>query len=319
MMAAIPLFGSRVSPRCLFSKEIVVVKVEDGKLVSRITHPISDPSEDALLDELVELGVDTLVCGGVDQDFVEDAHICRINVINNVAGEVEVVIQALKEGRLVPGFGLSREREAAASPSPDVPAVEVHCLRCADKLCMEGKPCSLAPLAAAPFMEPVKRQMAEVADDISSEEGPKMCRVAELVHFALGMGYKRIGVAFCVEMFAEAEILCGVLQRFFEVVPVCCRIGAAPVEEEASDRGSCCNVIGQAEILNRHNTDLNVMAGLCVGCDILFAGHSAAPATTLFVKDKSLANNPVGALYSRYHLDSIIGKSGLVALKGGPR
>ncbi len=318
MMAAIPLFGSRVSPRCLFSHEMVLVQVEDGIIKSRVNHALSEPTEDALLDELVELGVDTLVCGGVDQDFIEDAHICRIAVINNVAGEVEVVIQALKEGRLAAGFGLSRERETAAA-CPEAPAVEVHCLQCAEKACMEGKACPLAPFAAVPIMEPLKLQMAEVAADVSAAEGPKLCRVAEVVHFALGMGYKRIGVAFCVEMFQEAEILCGVLSRFFEVVPVCCRIGAAPPGEAAGERGSCCNVAGQAEVLNRRNTHLNVMVGLCVGCDILFAGKSAAPATTLFVKDKSLANNPVGALFSRYHLDGIVEKSGLAALKGGPR
>ena len=40
------------------------------------------------------------------------------------------------------------------------------------------------------------------------------------------MGYRRIGLAFCWELFREAETLSGVLSRFFEVKPVCCRIGS---------------------------------------------------------------------------------------------
>jgi uncharacterized metal-binding protein len=39
--------------------------------------------------------------------------------------------------------------------------------------------------------------------------------------------------------------------------------------------------------------------------DCLFAGESRAPVTTIFVKDKSLANNPIGAVYSHYYLKDI--------------
>jgi uncharacterized metal-binding protein len=160
--------------------------------------------------------------------------------------------------------------------------------------------------------------VAEIAADVSSEKERKLCRVAELVHFALGMGFRRLGIAFCVEMFREAEILGGVLQRFFEVVPVCCRIGTSLGETPEPGTGClACNVVGQAEILNQHYTDLNVMVGLCVGCDIIFSGRSLAPATTLFVKDKSLANNPVGALYSRYYLEELVAESNFPNLQEG--
>ena len=133
------------------------------------------------------------------------------------------------------------------------------------------------------------------------------------------MEYKRLGVAFCVEMFREAEILCSVLGRFFDVIPVCCRIGSTLKEDAARGEGThsvVCNAIGQAQVLNHGHTDLNLIVGLCVGCDILFTEHSAAPVTTLFVKDKSLANNPVGALYSRYYLDDLIEESALDRKKG---
>jgi uncharacterized metal-binding protein len=131
--------------------------------------------------------------------------------------------------------------------------------------------------------------------------------VAELVHVSVGMGYERIGVAFCWELFREAETLVQVLARFFTVVPVCCRIGTGSGPESGPTRGQNghCNPILQARMLNRAKTDLNVQAGLCLGCDVLFSAESKAPVTTLFVKDRSLSHNPVAAIYTRYHLEDL--------------
>ncbi|MBD3161170.1 MAG: DUF1847 domain-containing protein, partial [Candidatus Latescibacteria bacterium] len=128
------------------------------------------------------------------------------------------------------------------------------------------------------------------------------------VHFALGMGYQKIGLAFCWELFRETEILTPVLARFFTVFPVCCRIGSA--EEPGPDRtaggnGSVCNPVAQAAVLEKAKTELNVLVGACMGSDLLFTAHSHAPVTTLFVKDRTLAHNPVGAIYTRYHLEAL--------------
>jgi len=54
--------------------------------------------------------------------------------------------------------------------------------------------------------------------------------------------------------------------------------------------------------LNRVGVDLNVMVGMSMGADCIFSRFSDAPVTALFVKDRSLANNPIGAIYSEYYL-----------------
>jgi uncharacterized metal-binding protein len=126
------------------------------------------------------------------------------------------------------------------------------------------------------------------------------------------MNYRRIGIAFCIELIEPAQVLTTILRRFFDVVPVCCKIGGIPLHElaavPAEDAGLrsaesvVCNPRGQAEVLNQRETDINIIVGLCVGADSLFARESRAPVTTLFVKDRSLANNPIGALYSDYYV-----------------
>jgi uncharacterized metal-binding protein len=137
------------------------------------------------------------------------------------------------------------------------------------------------------------------------------------------MKYRRIGVAFCVDLFEATDILVRVLRRFFEVYPICCKVGGqvaadpwvALINPAATTdfREINCNPQGQAEILNRLDTDLNIAVGLCMGADCLFAKASKAPVSTLFVKDRSLANNPIGALYSDYYLKEVtrssVGKS----------
>jgi len=74
----------------------------------------------------------------------------------------------------------------------------------------------------------------------------------------------------------------------------------------SSGRLVACNPAGQAAVLNRLKTDFNVVVGLCIGSDCLFSQLSDVPTTTLFVKDKSLANNPIGAVYSDYYLKEAI-------------
>ena len=53
----------------------------------------------------------------------------------------------------------------------------------------------------------------------------------------------------------------------------------------------------QAKLLNEQKTDFNIALGLCVGHDSLFYQYSEARVTTLVVKDRVLAHNPVGAIY----------------------
>lgn len=93
----------------------------------------------------------------------------------------------------------------------------------------------------------------------------------------------------------------------FEPYGVICKVGAKDksvlgVREEDKVRPgqheSACNPIMQAKLLNRENTDLNVICGLCVGHDSMFIKYSDAPVTYLVVKDRVLAHNPVGALYT---------------------
>lgn len=128
-------------------------------------------------------------------------------------------------------------------------------------------------------------------------------RIEELVFYAHKMGYQRIGIAFCVSLFREAQILGKLLMReHLEAVPVCCRVGAVDYSEIGLSKAhpnkfsSICNPIAQAKLLNLANVDLVIQMGLCLGHDIILQTTCSAPVTTLVVKDRVLDHHTVQAL-----------------------
>jgi uncharacterized metal-binding protein len=120
------------------------------------------------------------------------------------------------------------------------------------------------------------------------------------------MGYHKLGLAFCIGLSEEARKVREVLKDF-EVVSVCCKICGINKDDfnlekiENQKFEASCNPIGQATILNKEKTEFNIVLGLCIGHDTLFYKHSEAPVTTLAVKDRVLAHNPLGAIYSAYY------------------
>jgi uncharacterized metal-binding protein len=133
-----------------------------------------------------------------------------------------------------------------------------------------------------------------------------------VIEFARAMGYKRLGIAFCIGLSAEAETIHEILVQHFEVFSVCCKVCGIPkktLQLEAlrgNKEAAMCNPIGQAMTLNKEQTDLNLIVGLCMGHDIAFTANSEAPVSTLVVKDRVLAHNPLGAIYSGYYKRRLI-------------
>lgn len=324
MRYAIPLLKDRVAPRCTIAEELLLVSLDRNHVVEqRRTRP-AGTSWPELMAQLTAERVDTLVCGGISRDEKQLLLGRNIIVIENVACTEQEIVAAIEDGSLYPGFGFgpgveSHRPTVALHEDPEV-AVDVagpggpnasagggrvmpDCLACTDRVCLQGGACALAGTGEAVPVTPQSRRMAESALDISVEEERVLCRLSELVYFCLDMGFRRIGVAYCQDLEEPARILTRVLRRFFVTVPVCCKVGGLTIDDDygTPDRIAC-NPAGQAQALNEAGCDLNVIVGLCMGVDCVFTRASDAPVTTLFVKDRSLANNPIGALYSDYYL-----------------
>lgn len=141
-------------------------------------------------------------------------------------------------------------------------------------------------------------------------------RLLEVIKFTEMMGWKKLGVAFCIGLRNEAKRIVEILEDAgLDVYSVCCKCGSVDKSwwgikgedkitnlsghPEAFEAG--CNPVVQAEVLNSESLDMNLIVGLCIGHDIQFTQHSNAPVSTLIVKDRVTGHDPMVTLYSGYH------------------
>jgi uncharacterized metal-binding protein len=196
---------------------------------------------------------------------------------------------------------------------------KILCSYCGRKRCFAGD------LADAPAFCPtvnkpellarVKERLADpeirkMQQDVARtwKDYGKLTRVEETVLYAKLRGYRKLGLAFCVGLSQEAELFTNLLfNEGFDVASVCCMCGAMSSDDVGLPREDkifpdmrqpMCSPVMQAAVLGDEKTELNILLGLCVGDDVLFIKHSQAPVTILAVKDRVLAHNPLGALYT---------------------
>lgn len=124
---------------------------------------------------------------------------------------------------------------------------------------------------------------------------PGKNRIEEIRNYAKMAELRRIGIAHCVAVQKEAEMLKDSLMKDFEVFSVDCKCGKVPASEflGSDAKGISCNPAGQAEYLSENKTELNIVMGLCVGHDMIFSAKSHVPTTTLIVKDREHKHNPI--------------------------
>lgn len=200
-----------------------------------------------------------------------------------------------------------------------------------ERLCMDpkdGKPARACPTARkSPALAEANRTYAreplrEFARQASLQEAacyqnrhqrpytmqPSKTRIVEICEFARRMGYKRLGLAFCIGLGNEAEVVEQIFKdQGFEVVSASCKAGGTPKEfldlgdEDKIYQGgfeSMCNPVFQARLLADGGAEFNVLLGLCVGHDSMFFMHAQAPTTVLAVKDRVTGHNPLAAVYT---------------------
>ncbi len=158
------------------------------------------------------------------------------------------------------------------------------------------------------YLQPDNARIHVATAKVLKQGHDQWTRLEESIEFARELGLSKVGLAVCVGLIREGKEFARIFRRAgFEVVTVACMMGGVPdsetgiPEEYAYPTHTTCNPIAQAEIMNKEQTGINFVVGLCLGHDILFMKHSQALAAPLVVKDRVLVNNPSAVLYSTYH------------------
>lgn len=188
--------------------------------------------------------------------------------------------------------------------------MKCDCANCPTHVCYtKGVNCTGVPLEAV--KEAYTEEELKLMQAAAYVEGTfysNICRLQETAEFAKAMGYKKLGMSFCIGLNAEARYIAKYFkQQGFEFYSVCCKncsfpkkeLGLKQVKPEL-EHEAMCNPKFQAKFLAEKGVELYISCGLCVGHDAIFNMNAEGPVTNLVVKDRLLAHNPLGAIYSRY-------------------
>lgn len=203
--------------------------------------------------------------------------------------------------------------EQEVSESTDQ-TVRKDCSICLKQRCRKGRDCypDINSGIMDIYNETENLKVSRASAAIESIYYHKATRLEEIKLFADKMGYTKLGIATCIGLISEAQMIAAYLKKNFEVFVVICKNGGllksslALQQIKAETNEVMCNPIGQAVFLNKQQTDMNIICGLCVGHDMLFTQYSAAPVTTIIVKDRVLGHNPAAVLYSSYHRKKVL-------------
>ena len=102
MKIAIPVFHNRVSPVFDWSSRILVIESDGSREISREERSTTGTTPVMRVEYLVEMNVDTLLCGGISETMLAHVLARGINVIPWVTGDAEEVFSGFLDGR-VPG------------------------------------------------------------------------------------------------------------------------------------------------------------------------------------------------------------------------
>ncbi len=113
---AVPVFERRVSPRFGLSPEMWVYTIEEGKVLGRERLAMTGFSPAQWVRELLNIGVDTLICGGIDGFYCNQLQGSGISIISDVMGEAEEIFSLFLKGGLSSGYCKRRRRRFSGPP-----------------------------------------------------------------------------------------------------------------------------------------------------------------------------------------------------------
>lgn len=97
---AIPTWNGRISPVFDTTLRLLVVEVGEECEYSRFETDISEHFIHSKTKRLIELGIDTLICGAISGQLAYMVTTAGIELIPWISGKVEEVLQAFLSGNL---------------------------------------------------------------------------------------------------------------------------------------------------------------------------------------------------------------------------
>jgi len=104
MKLAIPIFQTKISPRFDQTQGFVLIETEGKNVTSKEQFATPGWSVTAKMKQLVNLGIDTLICGGIDRASMQYLSFNSVKIYSWVTGEVDDAVACFLDNRMRPGI-----------------------------------------------------------------------------------------------------------------------------------------------------------------------------------------------------------------------
>jgi len=101
---AIPVFHTKISPRFDQTQGFVLLETENGSVIAREKLTTKGWSVIAKMKQLVDLSVDTLICGGIDRASLQYLSFNGVKIYSWVTGEINDAVACFLDNRMKPGI-----------------------------------------------------------------------------------------------------------------------------------------------------------------------------------------------------------------------
>jgi len=109
MKIAIPVFHTKVSPRFDQTQGFVLLETNTDGVVARENLATKGWSVSAKMRRLVDLGIDTLICGGIDHASMQYLSVNGVTIYSWVTGEIDDAVTCFLDNRMKPGIILGSQ------------------------------------------------------------------------------------------------------------------------------------------------------------------------------------------------------------------
>lgn len=114
---AITIWDERISPVFDVCREALILEIDKGNVLSVVTEKFENPSPLKKIERLVQIGIETVICGAISESLSRELADRKVKVIGFVAGPVDQVIQAFLSKSLpttalnMPGYCSRKKRQ----------------------------------------------------------------------------------------------------------------------------------------------------------------------------------------------------------------
>ncbi len=100
----VPLLRNEVAPRFDLALEVLLARISDeGEEISRDIILLDHASADGLCDFVLKNDVAAVLVGGIEEEYYHYLRWKRVEVVDQVMGPVDAVLERFRAGRLAPG------------------------------------------------------------------------------------------------------------------------------------------------------------------------------------------------------------------------